>query len=494
MRTVVCFLISTFTSLLLTECKAENRVDPSKCQVYGPGLISNTVLPARYFFIEAQNSEGKRIRKSPEGVFEVKFEGGCRLWHEVFNIRDGSFIVRYKLYKPCQELKISILYNNKLVAKSPYVLEGPVHPENCYCPSEDFDAWMRSFGCPAQTDKQILEDFEPFPSWNFTEFRPVAWKRFNRPNSMSVCNYVVKNNEVHRKCLGAHVGFKMFWDNILLSMARKVKLPDLELLVNLGDWPLVRLEELKVPMLSWCGSEETADIVVPTYELTEATLECMGRVTLDMLSVQGNTPLPWEQRKAMAFWRGRDSNRERLHLIEIAREHSDLINASLTNFFFFRDLEEVYGPKVKHVSFFEFFENKYQLNVDGTVATYRFPFLLGGGSTVLKQESTYYEHFYSKLRPWHHFVPMAQNLSDLVDRIKWAKENDKEAREIALNGQAFAQENLMPKDVICYYAMVFREIRDRLVSDVKVRKGMEKVLQPDSDCKCLEGHVIRDEL
>ena len=82
---------------------------------------------------------------------------------------------------------------------------------------------------------------------------------------------------MHRKCLGAHVGFKMFWDNILLSMSRKVKLPDLELLVNLGDWPLVRPEELKVPMLSWCGSEETSDIVVPTYELTEATLECMGR-------------------------------------------------------------------------------------------------------------------------------------------------------------------------------------------------------------------------
>jgi len=69
----------------------------------------------------------------------------------------------------------------------------------------------------------------------------------------------------------------MFWDNILLSMARKVQLPNLELLVNLGDWPLVHLDELKVPMLSWCGSEETADIVVPTYEITEATLECMGR-------------------------------------------------------------------------------------------------------------------------------------------------------------------------------------------------------------------------
>jgi hypothetical protein len=105
---------------------------------------------------------------------------------------------------------------------------------------------------------------------------------------------------------------------------------------------------------------------------------------------------------------------------------------------------------------------KYQLNMDGTVAAYRFPFLLAGGSTVFKQESAYYEHFYGKLRPWNHFVPIAQNLSDVVDRLSWAKEHDEEARKIALQGQVFAQENLMPKDVICYYAMLFR-VRANLI-------------------------------
>jgi hypothetical protein len=84
-------------------------------------------------------------------------------------------------------------------------------------------------------------------------------------------------------------------------------------------------------------------------------LNVVFRVTLDMLSVQGNAPVPWNHRQPVAFWRGRDSSRERLQLIKISREHHELFNASLTNFFFFRDLEDVYGPKVKHVSFFEFF-------------------------------------------------------------------------------------------------------------------------------------------
>lgn len=74
-----------------------------------------------------------------------------------------------------------------------------------------------------------------------------------------------------------------------------------------------------------------------------------------MLSIQGRTPLSWSEREPKAFWRGRDSRRERLTLIDIARKNPELFNASLTNFFFFRDEEKVYGPKEKYVSFFEFF-------------------------------------------------------------------------------------------------------------------------------------------
>lgn len=77
---------------------------------------------------------------------------------------------------------------------------------------------------------------------------------------------------------------------------------------------------------------------------------------LDMLSVQGNVIKKFEDREPKLFWRGRDSNRERLKLISLARKHPDLFNASLTNFFFFRDEEDVYGPKTDHVSFFRFFD------------------------------------------------------------------------------------------------------------------------------------------
>lgn len=59
----------------------------------------------------------------------------------------------------------------------------------------------------------------------------------------------------------------------------QVWLPDVEFFVNLGDWPLEKRKPTdKIhPIFSWCGSNNTLDIVMPTYDLTESVLETMGR-------------------------------------------------------------------------------------------------------------------------------------------------------------------------------------------------------------------------
>ena len=70
---------------------------------------------------------------------------------------------------------------------------------------------------------------------------------------------------------------------ILLFSIQQVKLPDAEFFINLGDWPLEKraASDSPLPILSWCGSDETRDIVMPTYDVTESTMETMGRWGLD---------------------------------------------------------------------------------------------------------------------------------------------------------------------------------------------------------------------
>ncbi len=93
---------------------------------------------------------------------------------------------------------------------------------------------------------------------------------------------------------------------------------------------------------------------------------------------------------------------------------------------------------------------KYQVNIDGTVAAYRLPYLLAGGSLVLKQDSSYYEHFYHQLEPWVHYVPLHRNISDTHEKVLWAKENDEEAKKIATNSALFVRHNLLPEHLYCY--------------------------------------------
>lgn len=72
------------------------------------------------------------------------------------------------------------------------------------------------------------------------------------------------------------MSFEMY-KHLFLLFYFKVKLPDLEFFSNLGDWPLSKRGLDPIPVLSWCGSDETYDIVMPTYDLTESVLEALGR-------------------------------------------------------------------------------------------------------------------------------------------------------------------------------------------------------------------------
>ena len=68
------------------------------------------------------------MTESPgEQTFDVKLStssGRTRVWLQVLDRHDGSFIVRYRPFASYHDLTIEVLYNGKHVAKSPYKLTG----------------------------------------------------------------------------------------------------------------------------------------------------------------------------------------------------------------------------------------------------------------------------------------------------------------------------------------------------------------------------------
>jgi len=94
---------------------------------------------------------------------------------------------------------------------------------------------------------------------------------------------------------------------------------------------------------------------------------------------------------------------------------------------------------------------KYIISVDGNSWANRLPTLLLGGGVIFKQESSYYQWWYSLLTPYTHYIPIKHDFSDLIDRIKWAREHDAQVKNISENARKFALNRLRADDVYCYW-------------------------------------------
>ena len=75
---------------------------------------------------------------------------------------------------------------------------------------------------------------------------------------------------------------------------------------------------------------------------------------------------------------------------------------------------------------------------------------MAGGSLIFKQASGYYEHFYKLLVPWKHYVPVDTDLNDLLEQVEWARAEDEQAEEMAMNSIQFVKDHLLPEHLYCY--------------------------------------------
>lgn len=74
--------------------------------------------------------------------------------------------------------------------------------------------------CPAE-EPQILEDFASFPAIDLQRLRQEVPRRF--ANRGGLVHYAIIHNRLYRRTLGKYTDFKMFSDEMLLSLTRKVR-------------------------------------------------------------------------------------------------------------------------------------------------------------------------------------------------------------------------------------------------------------------------------
>ena len=211
--------------------------------------------------------------------------------------------------------------------------------------------------------------------------------------------------------------------------------------------------------------------------------------------------LAWGEREAKCYWRGELDGPWhsppwswhtiwRSRLVRLAKEFPDLADIAVVGVDHFTWPGTGNLENEKEIARFEAFAKpylkrrdppsvgeryKYVVSVDGVSAAWRVTRLLGSGSTLLMQESPYFEHFYALLKPWVHYVPIRFDLQDLEQKIRWAKAHDAQAKQIAQQAAALAKTSLREEDAQCYLWRALSSLGSLQKGQVLTRRLLNKL-------------------
>ena len=102
--------------------------------------------------------------------------------------------------------------------------------------------------------------------------------------------------------------------------------------------------------------------------------------------------------------------------------------------------ENVVCEKGKWIESKEMVEYKYILDMDGNACTWdATAWKLNSGSVLFKVESGWRQWFYSEFHPWIHYVPIADDFSDLQEKYHWCETHPAECETMISNAKDLFQ-------------------------------------------------------
>ena len=297
--------------------------------------------------------------------------------------------------------------------------------------------------------------------------------------------------------------------NMLEVLCKERKLPDIEFFINRRDFPLLTRDSTEpynniwntydkqlishnypqyVPILSMSTSDRYADIAIPTYE-DWARVQSLHNVWFPRSCSDYNTNFnkDWSSKKPTAVFRGGSTGcgvtietnmRLKLsYLSHVTKPDTNgipYLDAGITKwnlrprkiqnekYLKTIDIKTLPFRKVPFLSPLEQSNYKYIINVDGHVSAFRLSLELNMGCVILLVKSNWKMWFSNLLIPYTHYVPVKPDLSDLIDQIKWCRDNDEKCQEIVSNAQTFFNTYLQRDGIMDYIQKILSDLKDEI--------------------------------
>lgn len=262
-------------------------------------------------------------------------------------------------------------------------------------------------------------------------------------------------------------------------------LPDMELVVNVRDYPQVpRWMQPVLPVFSFSKTSKYVDIMYPAWTFWEGGPAVwpiyptgLGRWDLMRQDLEKSArKWPWAEKISKGFFRGSRTTEERDPLILLSRKNPDLIDAEYTKNQAWRSEKDTLGrTPAKEIHLIDHCQYKYLFNFRGVAASFRFKHLFLCGSLVFHVGNEWLEFFYTQLKPWVHYIPVKQDLSDVSDLLQFVRENDDIAKDIAERGHKFILDHLTMEDVSCYWETLLTEYSKLLTYNPQRKKHYNQI-------------------
>lgn len=103
-------------------------------------------------------------------------------------------------------------------------------------------------------------------------------------------------------------------------------------------------------------------------------------------------------------------------------------------------------------------EYKYLIDVQGRGYSGRTKVLMFSGRPLFIADRRWKEFWYQDLVPFVHYIPVKEDLSDLIEKLDWAEANPESAKAIAINAQNYAKAHLTRKAALKKYTEIILQL------------------------------------
>ncbi|XP_061358965.1 uncharacterized protein LOC133303114 isoform X1 [Gastrolobium bilobum] len=292
------------------------------------------------------------------------------------------------------------------------------------------------------------------------------------------------------------------WGILQLLRRYPGKVPDLELMFDCVDWPVVLTDhyngpnaENPPPLFRYCGNDATLDIVFPDWSFwgwPEVNIK-PWEILLGELK-EGNKRSTWLNREPYAYWKGNPAVAEtRQDLMKCNVSDKQEWNARLYSQDWGRESQEGY----KKSDLAGQCTHRYKVYIEGSAWSVSEKYILACDSVTLLVKPHYYDFFTRGLIPVHHYWPIKEDdkCRSIKFAVDWGNGHKKKAHNIGKAASDFIQEELKTDYVYDYmfhllnsYAKLFRykpSISDKAIelcveSMVCNAEGLEKKFMMES--------------